>query len=356
MENQRTDIDVYKQIGKISTSKSQSLIRLNQADIFENYILTNYPEVLEILLRDRTTGQNIFWATNNYQDYGKEYEFYKQILPELITEKNDGIIMPRVKKQKDLQKSRSKIMAEVFTPSWVCNKQNNLIDNAWFERNNVFNIEIEKDWQTNTNKITFPKGKIYKDYIKDTRLEITCGEAPYLASRYDTTSGKFIPVKNRIGLLDRKLRVINENVEESSKWLKMVQTAYQNIYGFEWQGDNLLLSREALLFTFIENYKLKFDTEPDLNDIQTIAEIISWNIWQMDGLKGVIPNGCKTQENKIEDIFGTIKTNKTECEGCKKKDIHKHNGVYALIKDWQAKDPLTGKKGMVTKFVDLLNK
>jgi hypothetical protein len=33
-------------------------------------------------------------------------------------------------------------MAEVFTPSWICNAQNNLIDNTWFGRDNVFNKEI----------------------------------------------------------------------------------------------------------------------------------------------------------------------------------------------------------------------
>jgi len=94
-----------------------------EIDIFENYILEKYPGVLEILLRDHTTGKNIFWATDNYKEYGQQYEFTKPILPELITAKNGHIIMPRVKKAKELQKIRSKDMAEVFTPSWVCNSQ-----------------------------------------------------------------------------------------------------------------------------------------------------------------------------------------------------------------------------------------
>jgi len=38
----------------------------NQADIFENEILAKYPNILETLLRDQTTGGNIFWATDNY--------------------------------------------------------------------------------------------------------------------------------------------------------------------------------------------------------------------------------------------------------------------------------------------------
>ena len=45
------------------------------------------------------------------------------------------------------------------------------------------------------------------------RLEISCGEAPYLVSRYDTVTGETIPISQRIGLLDRKLRVISENTD-----------------------------------------------------------------------------------------------------------------------------------------------
>ncbi len=58
-----------------------------------------------------------------------------------ITGDNGYIIMPRVQKDKLLQKNRSRDMAEVFTPSWICNAQNNLIDTAWFGRENVFNIQ-----------------------------------------------------------------------------------------------------------------------------------------------------------------------------------------------------------------------
>jgi hypothetical protein len=86
-------------------------------------------------------------------------------------------------------------MAEVFTPLWICNAQINLIDDAWFGRKNVFNTEILNkeglhSWKTNPKKITFPDDKTWKQYVRDTRLEITCGEAPYITSRYDTTTGR----------------------------------------------------------------------------------------------------------------------------------------------------------------------
>lgn len=330
-------------------------------DILENEIVTQYPDVLEILLRDHTTQKNIFWATNNYEQLGKSYDFNSNIFPELITGENGNIIMPRVHKDKVLQQSRSKEMAEVFTPSWICNAQINLIDNAWFGQEGVFNVEETmpdrtKGWKVNTNKITFPKGKTWRAYIRDTRLEIACGEAPYITSRYDSASGEFIPIQNRVGILDRKLRVINENVDSSNEWLKAAQTAFKNTYAFEWQGDSLLLAREAMLATFIENYIIKFNKEPLLKSIQYIAYIISWNVWQMDGLKGVIPSSCGYKTDISVNLFGETETKKTFCEGCEKGKIRKHNGTYALIKNWSGKDPKTGETGSKIMFIDLFNK
>jgi len=324
----------------------------SQIDILENEILQKYPEVLDILLRDQTTQNNIIWATNNYEYLGKLYLETKEIKSENISGKNGNIIMPRVQKDQMLQQSRVKKMAEVFTPSWICNAQNNLIDNTWFERKNVFNKEIpnEKRWKTNHTKIEFPKNKTWKDYVINTRLEISCGEAPYIISRYDTTTGKFIDIENRIGLLDRKLRVINENVVDSDKWIEIAKLAYKNIYAYEWQGDSLLLARESMLFTYIENYEYKFKKEPSLKSIQEIAQIISWNVWQMDGLKGVVPFSCGEIKTKTVNLFGEEEIDKSFCKGCLNNNMFEHNGIYCLIMDWSSKD----SKGKKLRFVDLI--
>jgi len=329
----------------------------NEVDILENDLREKYPEVLEILLRDHTTKKNIFWATDNYEYLGKGYDFASPILPELITGERGNVIMPRVKKDKDLQQSRARDMAEVFTPSWICNAQNNLIDNAWFGRENVFNNEITNpdgtnSWKVNPDKIVFPEGKSWKHYVRDTRLEMTCGEAPYITSRYDTTTGEYISIENRIGLLDRKLRVISENVDKSGEWLEAAQTAYMNTYAFEWQGDSLLLAREAMLYTLLDFYTQKFGKLPILKSIQYIAYIISWNVWQMDGMKGVVPDSCGEKESQQLDMFGEQQT--IPCEGCKTDNMFKHNGIYCLIKDWSNKDLETGKKGRKLRFVDLI--
>jgi len=330
-------------------------MKQQKIDIVEDNIYKKYPEVLNILLCDRTTNRNIFWATDNYQVLGEHYQFSSPIKIDLITGSNGKVIMPRVLKNRTLQNTRVKEMAEVYTPAWVCNAQNNLIDNAWFQKENVFNTKVSSPdhdygWKVNPKKIIFSKSKTWKQYISDTRLEIACGEAPYITSRYDTTIGEFIPVKERIGILDRKLRVINENVDNSREWLKATQTAFESTYAYEWQGDSLLLAREAMLYTFIENYALKFGKNPAIKSIKNIANIVSWNVWQMDGLKGVIPNSCKEEINTTTDIFGEKIISKSKCLGCTNNDIKKHNGIYCVIKDWL----VNGKKGREITFTELL--
>ena len=277
---------------------------INNIDINETEVLKRYPDVLEMLLKDHTTQRNIYWATDSYADRGEGYQFNDAITIASITGENGMVIRPRSIKSREEQTKRSKDMAEVFTPSWVCNAQNNLVDEAWFGRKDVFNVaSSDHTWSAVRERITFPEGKTWKDYVRDTRLEITCGEAPYLASRYDTVSGLPIELTERIGLLDRKLRVVSENTETTGDFLKWCQEAYRNTYGYEWQGDNLLLARESLLFTFIDYYMAKFNKEPLLKSIQYIAYIVSWNIWQMDGLK-FCPPGEEPVEQQLQlDIF-----------------------------------------------------
>ena len=318
-------------------------------DIREDDLSAISPEVLATLLRDHTTGKNIFWATHDYEALGRAYDYHSEILPELITGEHGMVIRPRVLKSKENQTDRAKDMAEVFTPSWVCNAQNNLVDEAWFERKTIFNIEdsVSHIWKSVTDKILFPNGKTWKDYVRATRMEMTCGEAPYLVSRYDTTTGESIPLDQRIGLLDRKLRIVSENTESSGDWLDWAQTAYKNTYGFEWQGDNLLLAREALLWTFIEYYQAKFGKAPLVKSINYIAYIISWNLWQMDGLKGVVPDSCHTEVEMVDLFSG--KGREKPCQGCLEGGYYHHNGKYCLIRDW-AND----KKKI--RFIDLIKK
>lgn len=325
--------------------------KYNKVDIVEDDILNESPDLLMLLLKDHNTSKSkdgkeieyhsIVWATDDYAHLGAGYSFFDEITPDLITGKErNQVIQPRIYKEQSQQDVRSKEMAEVFTPSWMCNEQNNLVDDAWFGRSHVFNTPSSEScslsWKATENPITdFPDNKTWVDYVKANRMEISCGEAPYLTSRYDTTTGEFIPLNQRIGLLDRKLRLVSENCHDVRTWMHYTRYAYQSIYGYEWQGDNLLLARESLFATFNEAYEDKFQNNPPLNCQKSIAYIISWNLWQMDGLRCVVPGSCHHGETvRKTDLVG--QTEETIiCKSCQDGSFKHHIGIRCYIMDWR---------------------
>ena len=230
----------------------------NTVDILESNL---QPEVLALLLRDHTTGHNILWCTHDYEQLGNGYGYHDKIRQERVTGEHGDIIKPRVLKSKAQQSDRVKDMAEVFTPSRI--------------------VKMMVD---------------YVDIDISTRcLELTCGEAPFLVSRYDATTGEPIAISERVGVLDRKLRLVNDKLLSDEDWLAQVRQAFQSTYGYEWQGDSLLLARENLLYTFIDHYEARYKCAPDITLLKEFAEIISWNLWQMDGL-----TYCTPQEKSEE--------------------------------------------------------
>lgn len=314
----------------------------NEADIHENDLLEDYGlEVTDTLLTDHSvteykkdgTTHHIFWATHDYEALGEGYSYYDEMKAELITGENSNVIMPRVLKKKNVQRDRVKKKAEIFTPSWICNFMINNIDEKFFGRRVVFNEELGKErreWRTVHEKIIFPEKMTWEDYVLQPWTEITCGEAPFMVSRYDSTTGVPIPLKDRIGFLDRKLRIINENTDTLTKWYEYALYAYKSVFAYEWQGDNLFLARENLLYTFIDNFEHKFGTRPTTGQMKEVADVISWNVFQMDGLKSVVPNTCHDEVTK--NLFGEIERH--PCPGCKKRKFYGHNGIRVLLKDW----------------------
>ncbi len=298
----------------------------------DTFIYSLDSKILKILLRDKTTRKNIIWATNEYSFLGKGFSADDEIvLSDIIG--FASIIKPRVIKNKETKSNRIKGMAEVFTPSWICNLQNNQIDEDWFGKSNVFNKASENGWKTSNRIITFPKrlGKTWQDYVKSKRLEITCGEAPYLTSRYDMVTGKYIAVKDRIGLLDRKLRIVSENVDSENDWYQWAKIGVQSVYGYDWQGDNVLLARENLLFTVMEFFENKFQKSISNDYLIEISKVLAWNIFQMDGIKYVIPNSCKNDNNiNTKDSYN----DNAKCMGCIRNDNSRHNGIYSRTYDW----------------------
>lgn len=320
----------------------------SKIDISEN-TLRNRGHVLDILLADRTRYKpsrpyNIIWATDSYLKNGKEYTPTKQIKREQVTGIYGKLIQPRAAKGKEEQKYRTKDKAEVFTPLTIVKEMNMAIN--WAIGNWP---ATEENWL---------------DYIKELRLEITCGEAPYIASRYNPVNGSFREVHRRVGFLDDKLKVVSQFVDNKTDWLKYAEVALKASYGYEWQGDNLLIARENILLTMDDFYKdfctnkLKLKSKQALTDdqLEHFAVIISWNIFQMDGLKYVIPMSCRQTLLKSPDApkdqlsflpFERSKKIRVDCEGCRLNDSFYHTGKYSKLMDWE-----TGKPKL---FVNLLN-
>lgn len=247
--------------------------------------------LLKQLLVDKTTRTNIIWATDAYQEQGAEYQRDKEIKESLITGQNSDVIKTRARKAMEQQSDRTRKHAEVFTPLWICQKMVRYADDSWFGKTGAFSSSDEQSKEY----ISFSSTHKWQDYVDARRLEITCGEAPYLVNRYDVSTGESILLENREGILDRKLQVVNENVYDEAEWLKWVIRAFQSTYGYEFQGDNVLIARVNLLMTFEEYLYVRWKRKPSVAEYREIVKIIAWNIWQMDGLSGTIPY-CKAEE------------------------------------------------------------
>lgn len=252
--------------------------RLMTIDISEDKLIKRSADLLKILLKDRTTKKNIVWATHSYELLGNEFSSREQITLSKLTGKYVNLIQPRAEKSKYEQKNRTKIKAEVFTPTWLVEKQNSYVE-AELEA-----LDLE-------------------DYIQLRWLEITCGEAPYMVTRYDTVTGEEIPLSERVGFVDRKLQRISRDVSDEATFYEFVKKAYRASYGYEYQGDSLLLARENLLATFEDYYLAKTGNQPRLEQKKEIATIISYNVFQMDGLKKSSPYSAKQSPFQQLSLF-----------------------------------------------------
>lgn len=256
-------------------------MQLLTVDISESELAKDSKSLLQILLKDRTTKRNIVWASPSYEGLGKPFCADQPIKMNLIVGPYDSIIQPRVEKDKRNQDIRTRKRAEVFTPPWLVDKQVKIVESE------MGNLDFER-------------------YIRLRWLELACGEAPYMVTRYDSISGTVIPIPERVGFVDRKLQSICESIDSEKDFIKWAKKAYQSSYGYELQGDSLLLARENLLLSFYEYYQYKFDKEPELKIAKEIAKIISYNVFQMNGITKQIPYSAKTNEGTQLNLFDTV--------------------------------------------------
>lgn len=303
--------------------------------------LADYPVrlVLDRLLRDKTTKRNILFGADGDDEVGP------QPMTPLLLGLDSRAIQPRVQKSLAQRVDRTRRRAEVFTPSWVCNKMNNHCDAEWFGREGVFNVEAGEGWTPTEGPVVFPKGRTWQKYVNSRRLEITCGEAPYIVSRYDTSTGEPIALGKRIGILDRKLRVVGENAGTEKEWLEWAYRAYESVYGYELQGDSLLIARINLLVSFVDYMRDRWGREPVKGELRRVTNIICWNFWQMDGMAGAASDEDAAAEGAGQFVFGFVEERPASCD---------ESAVDCIIYDWRSRRPApyrcVGGRGKTVKF------
>ena len=265
--------------------------------------------LIEILLTSYTypkRKRNLIWGNNNYEHFGPQYKPDQEIKLHLINGRRNDVIVPRSLKEAKTRRDRTRKNAEVFTPTWVVNAQVNEVD------------------------------KLYKDddlqtYLNRRWLEVTCGEAPYIATRYDMQTGQLIDLNERVGFLDRKLQRLNNYIHKEDAWIDYAEQSFKACYGFEWNGDSLLIARENLLYTFYDYYFSKWDKEPSLSQLESIAKIISYNLFQMDGVKKIVPLSEEIviiKESTQRSLFDN-----DEAEDKVKKQTR--SGKHVMIMNWE---------------------
>ena len=289
---------------------------MTQIDISEEALIKESQELLSVLLKDRTTRKSIVWATHSYELLGRGFGIADSITPKKVTGAFAKLIQPRSEKSKAEQKDRTKVRAEVFTPTWLVKLQNQVVEDE------LSTLPLE-------------------DYVDIKWLEMTCGEAPYMVSRYDTVTGEEVGLADRVGFVDRKLQRISNEVSNEAEFFNLAVRAYKASYGYEYQGDSLLLARENLLATFEDYYQAAFAKRPTLEQKMEIATIISYNVMQMDGLAKVTPYSATPPKPLQLDLFGEVDQATALMEPKKTK-----------LKDWM-KNKMIGFERLSSEEIDM---
>ena len=262
--------------------------------------------LLKTLLKDKTTQRNIVWASPSYEGMGKAFCSDQPIRQNLLVGKHQSIIQPRVAKHARKQEQRTRSSGEVFTPPWLVDKQVSAVLEEW-------------------------KDMPLKEWVALRWIELACGEAPYIVTRYDSVTGDSIPVPKRVGYLDRKLQRISQEVTSEKEFIKLAKIAYESTYGYELQGDSLLLARENLLLSFCEYYEQKFGILPPIKTVKAIANIIVYNIFQMNGLTKRTPYSDRSVKEVQMNLFDTETDSTPAPQG----------DMLTVVKDWKSKELVT---------------
>ena len=118
-----------------------------------------------------------------------------------------------------ISKDRVKKNGEVFTPDEIVNDMLDMLDNETASKHSLSEASEIDDYE----------------YIKDTRLEPTCGDGAIL-----------------VRILDRKLGRVQKIKEQGGDWKEALLYSVASIYGIDITADNVVMSKRRML-EVIEN-------------------------------------------------------------------------------------------------------
>lgn len=254
---------------------------------------------------------------------------------------NKDELRPKWQMQADSKSARSSGTNEVFTPAWVCNRQLNLIDEARYQRQHLFNTPVknlagEQTWLPNPNFYSMLDVGQWEEFLSSPALEMCCGEGAYLTFRYDTATGEPIALARRAGVLDRKLHVCLSHALSTdgarygfdeagvNQVLDSMLAAAHSVYAYEFSARSVLLARANFALSLVEFAQPFLDCYSLLDGArkgQVLDELLSRGcelatkqIVQMDGLTNCLPLSCSTQ-----------------CGACRKAAPVGHDGVRVVM-------------------------
>ena len=123
------------------------------------------------------------------------------------------------------------------------------------------------------------------------------------------------------------------------------------------ESDNILIARESLFYTFLDYYEafcrdvLGHEGKLQISTLRTIAYIISWNIWQMDGITKTLPLSGEHEQAEIERQQFSLFDDNSEAETVSSANEIQKKTIYAKVAEW-SKDGEANRK--VNQFKDII--
>ena len=118
--------------------------------------------------------------------------------------------------------------------------------------------------------------------------------------------------------------------------------AVEASYGYEYQGDNLLIARINVLDTVSAYKEDSWDEQLSPDEARLVARIVSWNLWQMDGLRGCVPSEWDVPEEDPQmsmfDLEGFLDEPEEDDGEPEQPTLF---AEPCMVYDWRARKPQT---------------